>query len=198
MRRLISQLLRFGVVGGVGFVIDVGLFNLLSATVLHPANLHEGPLIAKTISTTVAIVANWIGNRFWTFREHRGPRIWREGLQFGVVSVGGLLIGLGCLWISRYALGFDNVVADNIAGNVVGLALGTVFRFWLYRVWVFAPHTPVEAAEDAMHDADAAIAAPLSPAAASSPDASPARRRVGRVRRSAAASAPAASAPRPD
>ncbi|TPW73555.1 GtrA family protein [Schumannella sp. 10F1B-5-1] len=188
MRRLISQLLRFGLVGGVGFVIDVGLFNLLIATVLHPAQLHEGPLIAKAISTTVAIVANWLGNRFWTFREHRGHRVWREGLQFGVVSVGGLLIGLACLWVSRYALGFDSVVADNVAGNGIGLVLGTVFRFWLYRVWVFAPHTPAEAIEDAT----------VTDSAPTDPAATPAPRRAPRAPRSAAASAPAAVAPRPD
>jgi len=140
VRALISQFARFGAVGAVGLVVDIALFNLLRATVFAPEVLHEGPLLAKVVSTTVAIACNWIGNRYWTFRAHRGRQLLREGVEFAAVSVGGMLIGLACLWISRYVLGFDSLLADNIASNVVGLGLGTLFRFTLYRMWVFAPH----------------------------------------------------------
>jgi len=139
MRGLIAQFTRFGLVGLVGLVVDVGLFNLLSITVLRPDDVHEGPIIAKVISTSVAILCNWMGNRHWTFRAHRGRQLLREGIEFALVSVGGMLIGLFCLWISHYVLGFDNLLADNISGNVVGLGLGTLFRFTLYKLWVFAP-----------------------------------------------------------
>lgn len=135
-----AQFARFGVVGLVGLVIDFGVFNLLRATVLAPENLHEGPVLAKVISTGLAIIANWIGNRFWTFREHRGRQLWREFAEFLVVSLGGMAIGLGCLWVSHYLLGFTSILADNISGNVIGLALGTAFRFTFYKLWVFAPH----------------------------------------------------------
>lgn len=140
MRALISQFARFGAVGAVGFVVDIGVFNLLRATVFAPEIIHEGPLLAKIVSTTIAIACNWIGNRYWTFRQHRGRQLVREGVEFGIVSVGGMLIGLACLWVSRYVLGFDSLLADNIASNVIGLGLGTLFRFTLYRMWVFAPH----------------------------------------------------------
>ena len=140
MRKLFGQFTRFGLVGAIGLVIDIGLFNLLRLTVLSPDELHEGPVLAKIISTTIAIAANWVGNRLWTFREHRGRQLVREGVEFALVSVGGMLIGLACLWVSHYALGFTSVLADNIASNVVGLGLGTAFRFTLYRAWVFAPH----------------------------------------------------------
>jgi putative flippase GtrA len=140
MRALISQFARFGVVGAVGLVIDIAIFNLLRSTILSPEEVHEGPLIAKIISTAIAIVCNWIGNRYWTFREHRGRQLIREGIEFAIVSFGGLLIGLFCLWISRYVLGFTSLLADNVATNVIGLGLGTLFRFTMYRTWVFAPH----------------------------------------------------------
>lgn len=140
MRALVSQFARFGAVGAVGLVIDIGTFNLLRATVLSPEMLHEGPLIAKVISTAVAIAGNWVGNRYWTFREHRRSRVAREGAEFAAVSLGGMLIGLFCLWVSHYLLGFTSILADNIATNVIGLGLGTLFRFTLYRYWVFAPH----------------------------------------------------------
>jgi len=136
MRSLVTQLSKFGVVGLVGLVIDVSVFNALILTVLSVENLHEGPIVAKIISTSLAIIANWLGNRYWTFGTT--TRHWlREGVEFGLVSIGGMLISLGCLWVSHYALGFVSPLADNIATNVVGLALGTAFRFTLYRLWVF-------------------------------------------------------------
>ena len=140
MRALISQLTRFGAVGLLGLVIDVGIFNLLRLTVLSPEVLHEGPVIAKIISTSLAIIANWLGNRYWTFGARRRPHWLLEAVEFGLVSIGGLLIALGCLWVSHYALGFTSVLADNISTNVVGLALGTAFRFTFYRFWVFGEH----------------------------------------------------------
>ena len=88
MRKLLLQFTRFGLVGGVGLVVDFGVFNLLRATIFDPDRIHEGPVFAKIISTILAIIVNWIGNRFWTFREHRGRQLVREGVEFGVVSVG--------------------------------------------------------------------------------------------------------------
>lgn len=139
MRHFMIQLGRFGLVGLVGLVVDVSVFNLLRATLLEPSVIHEGPIIAKVISTSLAIATNYVGNRYWTFGATRRDQIAREGLEFVLVSGGGMLITLGCLWISHYALGFDSALADNIAGNVVGLGLGTAFRFAFYRYWVFHP-----------------------------------------------------------
>jgi len=139
MRKFFLQFVRFGLVGGVGLIVDISVFNLLRATVFDPDHIHEGPVFAKIISTVLAIIVNWIGNRHWTFREHRGPQLIREGIEFGIVSVGGLLIGLLCLFVSHYLLGYTSILADNISSNVIGLALGTAFRFSLYRFWVFSP-----------------------------------------------------------
>ena len=149
MRALFGQFVRFGVVGLVGVVVDVGIFNLLRLTVLAPEIIHEGPVIAKVISTSIAIVTNWIGNRYWTFGSMRRSHVLREGLEFALVSVGGMGIALLCLWVSHYLLGFTSALADNIATNVVGLALGTAFRFTFYRIWVFRPELEAKAAGEA-------------------------------------------------
>ena len=139
---LLRQLLSFGLVGGVGLVVDVAVFNALRTTVFEPQLVHGGPIIAKVISTSIAIVVNWIGNRYWTFRIERRTEtrsaVVREGIEFAVVSLIGAGIALGCLWVSHYGLGFTSVLDDNLATNVVGLALGTAFRFTLYRLWVFS------------------------------------------------------------
>lgn len=149
MRALLGQLARFGAVGLVGLVVDVGVFNLLRASVLDSQVLHEGPILAKVISTSLAIIVNYVGNRYWTFGATRRAQIAREGVEFVLVSLGGMAITLACLWISHYALGFTSQFADNVSGNGIGLALGTLFRFAFYRSWVFHPNRsmPLRSAE---------------------------------------------------
>ena len=138
--KLVRYALKFGIVGLIGYVVDVGLFNLLRLGVFGDGHFWQGPIGAKIVSVSIAVVITWFGNRFWTFREHRRKNYLLELLEFSAVAIGGLLIGLLCLWVSHYLLGFDNIVADNIAGNLVGLVLGTTFRFLLYRFWVYGHH----------------------------------------------------------
>lgn len=139
MPRILAQVGRFGVVGVVGLVVDIALFNLLRATVLSPEEVAAGPILAKILSTSVAIIVNWIGSRYWSFRLDRRRPPLREAVEFVLVSIGGLIIAVACLAVSREVLGFTSVLADNIASNVVGLGLGSLFRFSLYRWWVFHP-----------------------------------------------------------
>lgn len=137
---LLREVAKFGVVGGVGFLVDVSVFNILRLGIMSPALLHGGPVLAKLVSTSLAIAVNWAGNRLWTFRDRRGSNLAREGIEFGLASVAGLLISVACLGLSHYVLGLTSILDDNISSNVVGLLLGTVVRFWLYRYWVFRNH----------------------------------------------------------
>jgi putative flippase GtrA len=136
-RRIVLELVQFGMVGGLGFVVQFSVFNLLRSTVFSPTVVHAGPILAMLVSTLLAIIVNWLGNRYWTFRTKRQTRIVRESVEFFAVSVVGMMIGLGCLWFSHYVLGFRSALADNLSGNVIGLVLGAAFRFVLYRFWVF-------------------------------------------------------------
>jgi putative flippase GtrA len=133
------QLLRFAVVGGLGFVLDTAVFDLLRLTVLAPERVHDGPLLAKVVSTSVAIGANWIGNRSWTFADSPRARAGGEALEFVVASLIGMAVGLLCLWISHYGLRLTSALDDTVSANGVGLVLGSAVRFWLYRVWVYRP-----------------------------------------------------------
>ena len=137
---LLAYLVKFGVVGLIGLVIDVVLFNLLRLGVFGDDHWAQSAIGAKTISTSVAIVFNWLGNRYWTFRRHRRRNYVREFVEYAIVSIGGMLIALACLWITHHWLGYTSLLADNISSNVIGLALGTAFRFLLYRYWVFGHH----------------------------------------------------------
>lgn len=135
--RLLPQLIKFGAVGAVGFVVNLAVFNGLMLTVL--AGVPHKTLIATAIATLVAIGTNWVGNRYWAFSQNRQSNTAREGAEFFIVSLAGMAIPLLCVWVSHYLLGFTSLLADNIANNVVGLALGMVFRFGFYRWWVFSP-----------------------------------------------------------
>ena len=138
------QIGKFGAVGLVGFAVDVTVFNLLRMTVFDPSHVHAGPMYAKIVSTLLAILVNWLGNRHWTFRTTRQSRTLREGIEFFAVSIMGMGIGLACIWVSHYLLGYTSLWADNLSSNVVGLLLGAIFRFVLYRYWVFAPGRVVQ------------------------------------------------------
>lgn len=139
-------MLSFATVGGVGFLIDVGTFNLLRLTVLAPEHVHGGPVYAKVISVSLAIAANWIGNRAWTFRDSRRPDVLREAIEFALVSIAGSAVAVGCLVITHYGLHLTSALADNISTNVIGLALGSALRFVAYRYWIFADRRVVQAA----------------------------------------------------
>ena len=144
--RLLHEIAKFGVVGIGAFIIDIGLFNLLRFAG-GEGPMYDKPLTAKVVSVIVATTVAYFGNRYWTFRHRGRTSFHREYLLFFVLNGVGLAISVGCLWFSHYALGLTGPLADNISANVVGLALGTMFRFWSYRRWVFPED--VEAADDA-------------------------------------------------
>lgn len=136
---LTRDFLRFGAVGLIGVVVDVGLFNLLRFDPMDANTAFNGPLGAKVVSVTVAVIVTWFGNRYWAFGHNRRRDFMKEFVEFTTVAVAGLGISLACLYISHYVWGFQSILSDNIATNVVGLILSTAFRFFAYRYWVFSP-----------------------------------------------------------
>ena len=150
---LVRELLKFGVVGGLAFVIDLAVFNTLRF------GLGVGPLTSKTLSVFVAATAAYVGNRFWTFRHRARAQeaLHREYLVFLVLNGVGLAISLAVLAVSHYALGLTSALADNIAANGIGLVLATAFRFLAYRRWVFPAVAEAEALAEA--DEQAAVSA---------------------------------------
>lgn len=145
---VVREGVKFGLVGAVAYVVDLSLFNALVHVGEDPP-LGDKPLTGKVISVAVATLVAWLGNRYWTFRRRRRSAVPRELFLFAVVNVGGLALALVPLAVSRYVLGLTSALADNIAANFVGLALGTIFRFLMYRTVVFNEGTtePVVRAE---------------------------------------------------
>jgi len=136
---LYREMLKFGAIGALAFVVDLYVFNVLRVGVwpVTEAPLGHKTVLCKVISVSVATVVAWLGNRYWTFRHRRRATARAEFVLFGVMNVGGLLIAMACLGISHYVLDLTSPLADNVSGNGIGLVLGTLFRFWAYRQFVF-------------------------------------------------------------
>jgi putative flippase GtrA len=137
LRRLAHEAMKFGVVGSIGYVVDVSVFNLLRYGGAGGGVLEHKPLTAKAISVAVATVVTYLGNRHWTWRARERSGARREVTLFFLLNGIGLLIAVGCLAFSHYVLDLRSPLADNISANVVGLLLGMAFRFWSYRTFVF-------------------------------------------------------------
>lgn len=147
LHQLVREGLKFATVGGVGYIVDIGLFNIL----LYAGSqgiLHDQPLQAKTVSVIAATIVTYVGHRAWTFRHRARVKHSRGYPLFFLFNGIGLGIALGCLGFSRYVLDLSGPLADNISANVVGLALGTLFRYWAYRTWVFPAHATPELARE--------------------------------------------------
>jgi len=146
-RHIVHELAKFGVVGAAAFVIDVGLFNVLRF-VGGEGPLYDKPLSAKAISTVLATTFAYFANRHWTWGDRERTSFRREYVLFFVVNGAALLMSVSVLWLSHYALGFKSALADNISANGIGLLLGTTFRFYCYRRWVFPATADAAFADD--------------------------------------------------
>jgi len=136
-RRLVHEFAKFAVVGTAGLFVTNGVYDLLY---LH---LGVGPVVSTTIATLVASAGTYLGNRYWSFRARQRTRVAREVIIFAVLNGIGLLIQDATVAVNYYLLGLGhNKLAAFLALNL-GIALATLFRFWSYRVFVWAaPATP--------------------------------------------------------
>jgi putative flippase GtrA len=134
------ELIKFAIVGGTTFVIDSAIFYTLKLTILEPK-----PVTAKVIAGVIAVIASYILNREWSFRDRGGRERHHEALLFFAFSGVGVLLSMAPLWVSSYvfqlrvptvSLTLENV-ADFISAYIVGNLLQMAFRFWAFRRWVF-------------------------------------------------------------
>jgi putative flippase GtrA len=115
--------------------------------------LDHKPLTAKAISITAAATFAYFANRHWTWHDRARSGLRREYALFFLFNLVGFGIAEACLAISEYGMNQHSVLARNISANIVGTLLGTLFRFWAYRKWVFVE------ADDENRNAESASAA---------------------------------------
>ncbi len=144
IRTLLPELLKFGIVGGIGTVVDLG-----GAALLH-GKYHVEPLAAKAVSTSFATVLTYLGSRFWTFKHRENQELKREAVLFIVLNLVGLAIAEVVVGLVTYGLGLHGQLEYN-AASFIGTGFGTIFRYFAYRRWVFlAPGERADAAPAAV------------------------------------------------
>lgn len=130
---LLSQILRFGVVGTIGFAIDGGVLVGL-------IEIGMNPFVARLISFPTAVVVTWWLNRIWTFKAiHAGTVGGQVSGYFGVQLVG------VCVNYAAYAAVLavlDATSLNALAALAVGSALGMFVNFFGAKYVVFAPSAP--------------------------------------------------------
>ncbi|MGW3286754.1 GtrA family protein [Streptomyces sp. NPDC001002] len=153
LRRLVHEAAKFGAVGGAGLLVNLGVFNLMR----HSTDLQV--VRASVIATVVAIVFNYIGFRYFTYRDRdKGGRT-KELTLFLLFSAVGLVIENGVLYAATYGFGWDSPLQSNIF-KFLGIGIATLFRFWSYRSWVFRAlpaREAVASAESFLEEAETAV-----------------------------------------
>jgi dolichol-phosphate mannosyltransferase len=121
-----DQLVKFCVVGGTGYVVNLAVFTAL----VTAFDVHYIP--AAVCSFLVAVTNNYTWNRLWTFRAQRGHVAW-QGMRFLVVST--LALGANLLVLHLLVtLGLDERLAQAIA-----IVLVTPINFVGNKLWSFGP-----------------------------------------------------------
>lgn len=132
LRVLVKEVSAFLVVGGVNFGVDLVVYQLTYA------QLHQGALVSKVVSTGVTSTLAYFLHRHWSFSHRARTGLRREFVMFVLLSVLSLIVGLLIIGTVRYGFGRTDVTTLQ-AANILSILVGAVFRFWAYKRWVFLP-----------------------------------------------------------
>ena len=138
-----GRFLRFAIVGTIGAVIDLSVFNLFTVFFKVPA------LTSQAISFSLAVISNFLWNRFWTYPDSRDKHIARQLIQFIVVSVIGLTIRTlifdrleeAMVWLSTQVFPNGFIVTPTTIGHNLSLAIVIIiimfWNFFVNRFWTY-------------------------------------------------------------
>ncbi len=128
-RPVVVQFIKFGIVGGIGFLVDVGILKLCMTFL--GMGLYDG----RVVSFIAAATTTWFCNRVFTFRGQGGGAVHAQWARFVLVSVGGFCFNYGAYaaLIATQPL----VAAYPILGIAAGSLAGMFFNFFASRHLVF-------------------------------------------------------------
>jgi putative flippase GtrA len=145
-RLLIHEGAKFGIIGIIGVII----YNIVNH-ILY-VDYQVGPLKSATVAVIVTTITSYLANRYWSFRHRERTTVPRETVMFFFLNGVGLLIQWAVVGFTYYGIDQHGKLSNFIANNI-GILLGTLFRFWSYRKWVWAARQPAaghEALEPAL------------------------------------------------
>lgn len=161
-----ERFFKFLVVGGIGFVVDFGIFNLLlnpvntmvspghglynalaGMGISHYSITHLGPTIAASISFVAAVFSNFLWNRHWTYPDSRSRSRRRQFTMFFIVSVIGVLIRIPIVFFMTpifrsmvSSVGSLQAYTTRLADNLSLAVAVLVVLFWNFfanRHWTY-------------------------------------------------------------
>jgi len=137
-----SRMLRFAIVGGIGTVVDFGIFNLLVQL------MGMDKEIAQAISFGFAVINNFVLNRTWTFPDARGKNLVTQLIQFAVVSVLGLIIrtpififtekmftSIATQWLPNFIISPEKIGYNLALATAILIVM--IWNFVVNRYWTF-------------------------------------------------------------
>ncbi|MFJ8794835.1 GtrA family protein [Streptomyces sp. NPDC102462] len=127
--RVVLEVVKFGIVGGSGVLVNFLVFNLLLHGLRWPA------MTATVLASCVAMATNYIGFRYFAYRD-RARRTRRQIALFFVFSGLGVVMESGLFWLGYHGLGLHGPIESN-AVKALSIVLASAFRFLVYRTWVF-------------------------------------------------------------
>lgn len=113
MKKLFAQLMKFGVVGFIAFLIDYGLLAFCTEI------LHINYLVSATIGFTVSVVFNYLASMRYVFTHKEEMSRRREFIIFVVLSIVGLVINNVILWAGVELLHVHYLIVKIFATAVV-------------------------------------------------------------------------------
>jgi len=121
-----NYLLKFGIVGISGIVVNEGLLVVFTRFLFWPVS------IAGAAAIEISIISNFLLNNYWTWRSSRDQSFLIRILRYHSVAIISGLINYAILMILSH-MGMDPLLA-----NLFGIAVGTVINFFLNHYWTFA------------------------------------------------------------
>ncbi|MYN41595.1 GtrA family protein [Duganella sp. FT109W] len=126
MTRVVRQLLRFVVIGAIGFGADVAvLYGALA--------LGSGPYPGRLLSFLTAVWVTWRLNRRYTFAPTAAP--WREWWRYLAAMSGGAALNLAAYWLTLWCLA--PALWLPALGVAVGSLAGMLVNFLSAKLFVF-------------------------------------------------------------
>ena len=124
MKKLIIQLIIFGIVGVIAILIDLAVLMLLKEF------MHVDVLVASAVAFSVSVIANYILSMLFVFKGSENSKV-KEFIVFVALSIGGLLLNQFIMW-----LGTEIMTAYYLWVKAFALVFVPIYNFITRKIFL--------------------------------------------------------------